>query len=158
MAITENRLTTSNTRFFKSFVPFQLPVNTIATNNIGDMISINYGRNADASTIRQDIGAESSFVMDLKIKNITTNTELEIDILTDNLFTVSEPKFKLTPGVTRTVFIRSNNDYINEQTDDLIKNTNIKVIVKNITNNLSYIQNNVVRLEQQTLPAEITVT
>jgi len=158
MPITENRLTIANTKFFKSFVPFQSPANTNATNNINDMVSINYIRGRESSIIKQDIGAKSSYVMDLQIKNITINTELEINVSSDILFTLSETKFILGPGTTRTIFIQSNNDYINEQTDNLFKSTNVKVTIKNVTTNLSYIQNNVIKLQKKAIPTEIVVT
>jgi hypothetical protein len=157
MPIVENTLTNTNTKFYNSFVPYREPTNTRATDKVSDMISVNYIRNLEATAIEYYMGAESIFSMDLQIKNITTNTTLEITVFSTEFFTVADSKFILEPGITKTVFLQTNNKFINEQVDKFLQNLNVKIQVKNLTNNLTFIRNDVTRLEQKALSERITV-
>jgi hypothetical protein len=156
MAIIENMLNVA-TPFYKSFVPFRQPQGTIATNNIFDMISVNYIQPEKNIVIDQMFGAEEVYSFIVRIKNITNNTRLRIQFDNDTFFIIEEKNFTLRAGETKNITITANNLHINEQVDNLVSRSNIKIIVKNITNELTYVDQNVIRLEQIAFPDKIEI-
>jgi hypothetical protein len=156
MAIIENKLNIA-TPFYKSFVPFRKPEGTIATNNIFDMVSVNYIQSEKDIIINQTFGAEEVYSFVIIIKNITNNAKLSVQLNNDNFFIVEEKNFILEPNETKNITITANNLHINEQSDKLFQKSNIKIIVKNITNELTYINQNVIRLDPDAFPDNIEV-
>jgi hypothetical protein len=147
MAIIENKLNIA-TPFYKSFVPFSSPQGTIATNNIFDMVSVNYIQPQRDVIINQPLGTGEVYSFIIRIKNITNNARLSVQFVNDNFFIIEEKNFILESNETKNITITANNLHINEQADKLIQKSNIKIIVKNITNELAYISQNVIRLDQ----------
>jgi hypothetical protein len=156
MAIIENKLNIA-TPFYKSFVPFRQPQETIATNNIFDMVSVNYIQPQRDVIINQTFGASEVYTFIIRIKNITNNAKLSVQLNNDNFFIVEEKNFILEPNETKNITITANNLHINEQSDKLFQKSNIKIIVKNITNELTYINQNVIRLDPDAFPDNIEV-
>jgi hypothetical protein len=156
MATIQNKLN-ANTPFYKSFVPFTPPQSSIITNNIFDMVSVNYIQKSSPTIINQIFGAEETFSFIIRIKNITDNTRLSGQVDVDNFFIIDEKNFILDFGETKNILVKVNNTYVNAQPDNLEVQSNIKIIVKNTTNELTYIKQNVIKLDQVSFPNNIQV-
>lgn len=157
MAIVQNTLSGTNTPYFSSFLPFSVPQNTSATNNIFDMVSINYTKPVRPPTINTGFGAENTYSFILQIKNITTNMQLSVQLTSDNFFIISENNFILGPGNTRGVNITTNTSHINDSVENPSQTSNIKLLVRNITNNLAFINLSAERLPPALFSTEIII-
>jgi hypothetical protein len=155
MAVTANRFT-ERTDFFKSHTPFQIPTGTGPTRVLSDMVSIDYIVPPRAIKINQTYGTGSRLEFTIIVKNITTNIELEFEIVHENYFSISTSKnFSLGPLAQQNILVTANNSYINTLSTKSINLTSFKVLVKNpFSSDLAYVGE--VGLPRKSFDSEIT--
>jgi hypothetical protein len=140
MAIVDNIFTRQQTSFFKSHIPFEIPVNTFSTNKISDMVYINYDIPNERIIINQVYGVEEPFTFDIIIKNLTINIPLEIEIKSEDYFLISKENiFIIDPLIEEKVSVEVNNTFINNLLINSSNNTDLIIKVKNTISELAFI-------------------
>lgn len=119
--------------------------------SIDDMVSISLQQQVPISNIVYNIGSLDDVSIPLLIKNLTTNTNLEVTILFDkNVFAVdgqrniNKKTITLNNGQTQQFTISLNKNSLNESIRKL--QSNITLTVKNITNGTIVTRNAPVQL------------
>jgi hypothetical protein len=157
MAVVNNRFTRS-TNFFDSHTPFEIPANTFATNNLSDMVFIDYIVPDLPIKINQTYGVENVFQFIVFIRNRTINISLDFEILHQKHFNISSPKrFTLAPTNQQSISVRVDNTYINTLATTPINKTNFKFLIKNMSSELAYIPISDQQLSRKLFDSEITV-
>lgn len=137
MGIVTNTLNATNTPFFKSHVPYNIPQGTSTSYQLSDLIFINYAIPNVPVKINQMFGAESSFRFTVSMRNLTSNILLEVEIITGNFFKVFENnRFQLPPNSQKSMEVEVDNSYINTLASIPISQTDFKIKVKNLTQEL----------------------
>jgi hypothetical protein len=156
MAIVNNRFTNS-TEFFNSHTAFLPPNGTIPTNNLSDMVFIDYIVPTSPVKINQIFGASTNFRFNVVVKNKTTNISLEFEIIHEEYFNISTPtKFTVAPNNQQVISVNVNNNYVNTLINP-VNNTNFKILVKNLSSNLAYVPVGTRDLPKNSFNSEITV-
>lgn len=123
--------------FLVSFVPFISPNQQICQ-SIDDMISINLMQTVAASNITYNIGTSEDVNIPLEIKNLTSNSSLEVGVDSDNKqflidgLVSSGQTFLLNPGQTKTYVITLNTSQLDTTVGSFLEK--LRLTVKNISN------------------------
>jgi hypothetical protein len=159
MALVNNRFTSGITDYFANYIPYQLGMGEVAIDNISDMYSINIFPSDSVIRINQPIGSQNTFTFTFRIKNLTKNTNLEVELIfKENIITCDERIFIVNPEETKTVEIfvdKSEADGVNSLSTI---REQMQVIIKNIkTDELSIRRSSTNELDEIILPDEVTV-
>lgn len=164
--------TTGVVPFLEKYDPYQVPENLEAVYSISDMFI--YDLVPDKTTrVEYEIGAKSSYVTTMSVKNITTNIPLQVTVSYDNtIFKITnalsgtqntEGKYSkysvvVEPNTLTRYVVEINKETLNFLiTPSPLQNV-IKLQVTNISNNDVIFRNKVIEvLPQITLPELITV-
>lgn len=152
-----------NFPFFKSFTPYQVPQNQVLTENVLDMISVNYVPAQPKTNIEYNIATTSLYQIALQIKNLTVNSTLEITAIANNtsflINSVDRYVFQLPAAQQRTITVQLNNSKLNAAAAiNQIINSNIILSVKNLSTNVLVLKNSTAQpLQQASLPSTITI-
>jgi hypothetical protein len=120
-----------------NFIPNK--VEGVLCQSINDMVSVSLQQNVPISTINYNVGSFDDVLIPLSVKNITNNTNLEIEVLLDdtifllNASNFTGKKFRLIPGEIVTFTISLNKDVMDKTS--IRENTDISIKIKNVTNN-----------------------
>lgn len=151
--------------FLLDYVPYSLNQNVICY-TVDDMVSIELLPSVNGKTkINYALGAETSYITTLKIKNITNNVRLNVTIelnknvfIIDNQIGVNQIQMDMNPQQTVEHEIKLNKRSLNEATVPVEFLTDITLRVKNyINNSLALTTRNEPLLQQRFLPEEIMV-
>ena len=158
MSIVRNTLNSQNTPFFRAFRQMDLPEDTIPVRSISDMIALNFVVPSARIMVNTTYGAANPFEFVLEMVNLTTDTPLSVEVVTDGFFRLSTTSLRLRPSQRSEVTVSTNSAYINDQVAQPFRASDLRVIVQNETTDLAFINLRTPRPDTENFPSEINVT
>ena len=158
MPFVNNTFTRQTVEYFDSFTPFEEEPGTTATDRIQQMVSYDVYPRSSPVVIDQIFGAFTTFEFDFKLRNMTTNVDLSVQIEPNPYFIVSTDSFTLSPGTTRTVNVSVNNTEVNQTEEgiDFISEFRIRV-TNELNGTIGYINNALQPLTRRSLPERVEI-
>lgn len=136
---------TGQVSFLETYTPFGIEESLQVIDAIEDMISYEINSTQVPVELNYNIGAEMSYMDAFRLKNLTTNVTIEVNISFDNqIFTVYEEgtfadgktplKFNMLPEQTKQFIIVTNNNFLDSKQPYFTNLSNIEITFKNISN------------------------
>jgi hypothetical protein len=166
--------TSTNIPFLNTYVPYQLDSNLTEARSIRDMVSYEFAVPSTPRTINYYSGAETSYEVEMSMKNLTDNAEIEVSIkYNTDIFnitsatattvsinqTISKITKRLRPTEIGTFKILSKNRTLNSLIGKSPIQTELEVSMKNLANGLLVVkQQNISLLSSKQFSENTTVT
>jgi hypothetical protein len=137
----------------------------IVCNNVRDMVSVDVQPNELPVELEYYVGAEVTYELSVRVKNLTTNATLRVSMPFSNTIFIVENsnkpnsiEFTLSPQETKQLNIQLNNEGLNESANYDKFQINLPLNIAFIENGMLIVKNsNVTILPPTTLPLEVTV-
>jgi hypothetical protein len=133
--------TKGNVPYLISYEPYTLDSTNVACDLITDMISFDLRTRPVPTTVNYFVGARSSYVTTLAIKNITLNAKLNVIVEFDNQIFILDKEqstnkltVDLSPGQTKEYGIELNKSRLDSRVDPVGFLNNITLTIKNYAN------------------------
>jgi hypothetical protein len=159
MTIIRNTFT-QDTAYFSSHIPLTLGSDEELVTALGEMISYSIIPASGGTVINQPFGAENLYSFNIRIKNLTKNVSLQIELITEELlFEVSRTgNFILRPAESRDLLIAIDEGRFNALGAESQINELLQMKIENLDNGTYAIKNlSLNAVSVSTLPTEIDV-
>lgn len=145
-----------NVPYLSKYTPYSnIPANSKVLDAVTEMVSVNFVPFAEQKTIQYYVGAKQNVEWPLKVKNVTTNVPIKIQInASAAVFNVdtTEKIFTLAPGQEKQIMIQLNKNALNYAVSGRLSTT-LSVTATNTETNTPVFKNlSVPMLERFDIP------
>jgi hypothetical protein len=159
MALVRNKFITGITDYFINHTPYQLDAGQEVIDNISSMYSINIEEKNTPLLVNQGFGSENTFTVTFRIKNLTENTDLEVELSSkENFITFDNNIFIVLPMETRAVEIFLDKSKVNSLDGAKLISEQVTVSIRNIVTGQTTTRTaSTSMLDKIVLPDEVTI-